>query len=131
MADSTPVADHGRRPSAETTIHTAVYRTRPAQAVVHIHPPFATALATRSAVPGALGMLRITDYELIKGLGGDDPAVAEIPAGYQASRSLRLAMQSTVITPGETTSITSTVSGAIGFAGHLPPASSIQRSTMA
>ncbi|MBF6469628.1 S-methyl-5-thioribose-1-phosphate isomerase [Nocardia beijingensis] len=79
VADSAPVAGHGRRPSAETTIHTAVYRTRPAGAVVHIHPPFATALATRSAVPGTLGTLRITDYELIKGLGGDDPAVAEIP----------------------------------------------------
>ncbi|MBF6163504.1 S-methyl-5-thioribose-1-phosphate isomerase [Streptomyces gardneri] len=79
VADSAPVADHGRRPSAETTIHTAVYRTRPAHAVVHIHPPFATALATRSAVPGALGTLRITGYELIKGLGGGDPDVADIP----------------------------------------------------
>ncbi|MEU5758281.1 S-methyl-5-thioribose-1-phosphate isomerase [Nocardia sp. NPDC047648] len=79
VADSAPVADHGRKPSAETTIHTAVYRTRPAQAVVHIHPPFATALATRSASPGTLATLRITDYELIKGLGGGDPAVAEIP----------------------------------------------------
>ncbi|MGK8489903.1 S-methyl-5-thioribose-1-phosphate isomerase [Nocardia asiatica] len=79
VADSAPVSDHGRRPSAETTIHTAVYRTRPAQAVVHVHPPFATALATRSAAPGTLGILRITDYELIKGLGGDDPAVADIP----------------------------------------------------
>ncbi|WP_174185223.1 S-methyl-5-thioribose-1-phosphate isomerase [Nocardia barduliensis] len=78
VSDSAPVADHGRRPSAETTIHTAVYRTRPAQAVVHVHPPFATALATRSAVPGTPGTLRITDYELIKGLGGD-PAVADIP----------------------------------------------------
>ncbi|WP_063825361.1 bifunctional S-methyl-5-thioribose-1-phosphate isomerase/methylthioribulose 1-phosphate dehydratase [Nocardia exalbida] len=79
VADSAPVAGHGRKPSAETTIHTAVYRTRPAQAVVHIHPPFATALATRSASPGTLATLRITDYELIKGLGGGDPAVAEIP----------------------------------------------------
>ncbi|WP_454195656.1 S-methyl-5-thioribose-1-phosphate isomerase [Nocardia sp. Marseille-Q1738] len=79
VADSAPVSDHGRKPSAETTIHTAVYRTRSAQAVVHIHPPFATALATRSAVPGAPTTLRITDYELIKGLGGSDPAVADIP----------------------------------------------------
>ncbi|MGQ4614354.1 S-methyl-5-thioribose-1-phosphate isomerase [Nocardia sp. R7R-8] len=76
VADSVPVAEQRRKPSAETTIHTAVYRTRPAQAVVHIHPPFATALATRSAAPGTL---RITDYELIKGLGGGDPAVADIP----------------------------------------------------
>ncbi|MET9030171.1 S-methyl-5-thioribose-1-phosphate isomerase [Nocardia sp. NPDC004168] len=79
VADSAPVSDQGRKPSAETTIHTAVYRARPAQAVVHIHPPFATALATRSATPGTLGTLRITDYELIKGLGGGDPAVADIP----------------------------------------------------
>ncbi|MFI5539483.1 S-methyl-5-thioribose-1-phosphate isomerase [Nocardia sp. NPDC051900] len=79
VADSAPVTDQGRKPSAETTIHTAVYRARPAQAVVHIHPPFATALATRSATPGMLGTLRITDYELIKGLGSGDPAVADIP----------------------------------------------------
>ncbi|WP_330228932.1 S-methyl-5-thioribose-1-phosphate isomerase [Nocardia sp. NBC_00508] len=79
VADSAPVSDHGRKPSAETTIHNAVYRTRPAQAVVHIHPPFATALATHSAVPGVLSAVRITDYELIKGLGGSDPAAADIP----------------------------------------------------
>ncbi|WP_067811381.1 bifunctional S-methyl-5-thioribose-1-phosphate isomerase/methylthioribulose 1-phosphate dehydratase [Nocardia beijingensis] len=79
VADSAPVSSSGRKPSAETTIHTAVYRTRSAGAVVHIHPPFATALATRSAAPGTFGTLRITDYELIKGLGGGDPAVADIP----------------------------------------------------
>ncbi|MEU7764261.1 S-methyl-5-thioribose-1-phosphate isomerase [Nocardia sp. NPDC049190] len=79
VEDSAPVSDRGRRPSAETTIHTAVYRTGPAQAVVHIHPPYATALATRSAVPGTVGAVRITDYELIKGLGGDDPAAIDIP----------------------------------------------------
>ncbi|MEU6830326.1 S-methyl-5-thioribose-1-phosphate isomerase [Nocardia beijingensis] len=79
VADSAPVSSSGRKPSAETTIHTAVYRTRAARAVVHIHPPFATALATRSAAPGTFGTLRITDYELIKGLGGGDPAVADIP----------------------------------------------------
>ncbi|MEU1957499.1 S-methyl-5-thioribose-1-phosphate isomerase [Nocardia sp. NPDC019304] len=79
VADAAPVSCSGRKPSAETTIHTAVYRARPAQAVVHIHPPFATALATRSAAPGTFATLRITDYELIKGLGGGDPAVADIP----------------------------------------------------
>ncbi|MGQ4599205.1 S-methyl-5-thioribose-1-phosphate isomerase [Nocardia sp. R6R-6] len=79
VADSAPIFDHGRKPSAETTIHTAIYRTRPAQSVVHIHPPFATALATRAALPGTLSTLRITDYELIKGLGGGDPAVVDIP----------------------------------------------------
>ncbi|MQY30654.1 S-methyl-5-thioribose-1-phosphate isomerase [Nocardia aurantia] len=53
-----------RKPSAETTIHTAVYRATGADAVVHVHPPHATA---RSA--GAAESLRFTGYELIKGLG--------------------------------------------------------------
>ncbi|MFI5780886.1 S-methyl-5-thioribose-1-phosphate isomerase [Nocardia sp. NPDC051570] len=42
IADSQPVSGT-RRPSAETTIHTAVYRATGAQAVVHVHPPHATA----------------------------------------------------------------------------------------
>ncbi|WP_406281523.1 S-methyl-5-thioribose-1-phosphate isomerase [Nocardia sp. NBC_00881] len=79
VADSTAVSGHGRKPSAETTIHTAVYRTGPARAVVHIHPPYATALATRSAVRDMVTTIRITDYELIKGLGGSDPATIDIP----------------------------------------------------
>lgn len=79
VADSTPIAGSSRKPSAETTIHTAAYRATAAQAVVHIHPPYATALATRSGAPDQLTFLRITDYELIKGLGGTDPAAIEIP----------------------------------------------------
>ncbi|MFE9580760.1 S-methyl-5-thioribose-1-phosphate isomerase [Nocardia sp. NPDC006044] len=78
VADSTPAAG-SRKPSAETTIHTAAYRTTTARAVVHIHPPFATALATRFGAPDAVRTLRITGYELIKGLGGPDPAVIDIP----------------------------------------------------
>jgi methylthioribose-1-phosphate isomerase len=53
-----------RRPSAETTIHTAVYRATSAGAVVHVHPPHATALSIDAAV-----VLRFGGYELIKGLG--------------------------------------------------------------
>ncbi|WP_069163539.1 bifunctional S-methyl-5-thioribose-1-phosphate isomerase/methylthioribulose 1-phosphate dehydratase [Nocardia altamirensis] len=79
VADSAPVATQRRKPSAETTIHTAAYRATTAQAVVHIHPPYATALATRAGAPGELTMLRITDYELIKGLGSKDPAAIDIP----------------------------------------------------
>lgn len=79
VADSTPTAGNSRKPSAETTIHTAAYRTTSAQAVVHIHPPFATALATRLGASDAVTTLRITDYELIKGLGGTEPAVIDIP----------------------------------------------------
>ncbi|WP_107660868.1 S-methyl-5-thioribose-1-phosphate isomerase [Nocardia suismassiliense] len=79
IADSAPVAGSSRKPSAETTIHTAAYRATAAQAVVHIHPPYATALATRAGGTDEVTLLRITDYELIKGLGGSDPAVIDIP----------------------------------------------------
>ncbi|WP_024805082.1 bifunctional S-methyl-5-thioribose-1-phosphate isomerase/methylthioribulose 1-phosphate dehydratase [Nocardia sp. BMG51109] len=63
IADSEPVSGT-RRPSAETTIHTAVYRATDAEAVVHVHPPHATACST-----GAAESLRFAGYELIKGLG--------------------------------------------------------------
>ncbi|MET7769665.1 S-methyl-5-thioribose-1-phosphate isomerase [Nocardia sp. NPDC005366] len=79
VADSSPEAGQRRRPSAETTIHTAVYRSTDAAAVVHIHPPHATTLFTRTGVPDEITTLRIADYELIKGLGGADPDVIEIP----------------------------------------------------
>jgi methylthioribose-1-phosphate isomerase len=63
VADSRPVSGT-RRPSAETTIHTAIYRATSANAVVHIHPPHATAQSI-----GASDALRFSGYELIKGLG--------------------------------------------------------------
>ncbi|WP_194836174.1 S-methyl-5-thioribose-1-phosphate isomerase [Nocardia sp. XZ_19_369] len=79
VADSAPMAGGSRKPSAETTIHTAAYRATAAQAVVHIHPPCATTLATRAGGSDEVTFLRIADYELIKGLGGSDPAVIDIP----------------------------------------------------
>jgi methylthioribose-1-phosphate isomerase len=62
IADSRPISGT-RRPSAETTIHTAVYRATGAAAVVHVHSPHATAQSI-----GAPESLRFTGYELIKGL---------------------------------------------------------------
>ncbi|KZM72891.1 bifunctional S-methyl-5-thioribose-1-phosphate isomerase/methylthioribulose 1-phosphate dehydratase [Nocardia terpenica] len=62
IADSQPVSGT-RRPSAETAIHTAVYRATGADAVVHVHPPHATARSV-----GARESLRFSGYELIKGL---------------------------------------------------------------
>ncbi|MET9215344.1 MULTISPECIES: S-methyl-5-thioribose-1-phosphate isomerase [unclassified Nocardia] len=80
VADTTPRPGQSRKPSAETSIHTAVYRTRPAGAVVHVHSPFATALATTAARPGAgVDTLRITGYELLKGFGLADPATVAVP----------------------------------------------------
>ncbi|CAM2966262.1 methylthioribulose-1-phosphate dehydratase [Mycobacterium intermedium] len=63
IADSQPVSGK-RRPSAETAIHTAIYRATNAEAVVHVHPPHATAQSI-----DAREALRFSGYELIKGLG--------------------------------------------------------------
>jgi methylthioribose-1-phosphate isomerase len=63
VADSQPVSG-SRHPSAETAIHTAIYRATDANAVVHVHPPHATAQTI-----GASTALTFTGYELIKGLG--------------------------------------------------------------
>ncbi|GAB2641396.1 S-methyl-5-thioribose-1-phosphate isomerase [Nocardia goodfellowii] len=77
ITDAQPVGAQRRKPSAETTIHTAIYRTTGAQAVVHVHPPYATTLSTRVGAQTESTMLRITDFELIKGLGRTD--VIDIP----------------------------------------------------
>ncbi|WP_083874085.1 S-methyl-5-thioribose-1-phosphate isomerase [Nocardia paucivorans] len=79
LTDSTPLPGQRRKPSAETTIHTAVYRTTAAAAVVHVHSPFATVLATGSGAAERKTTLRITDFELIKGLGSTDPTAIDIP----------------------------------------------------
>ncbi|MFD4443499.1 S-methyl-5-thioribose-1-phosphate isomerase [Nocardia sp. NPDC058519] len=80
IADTTARPGQNRKPSAETSIHTAVYRTRPAGAVVHVHSPFATALATTAARPGGtVTPVRITGFELLKGFGLADPSSVAIP----------------------------------------------------
>lgn len=67
------------RPSAETVIHIALYRTVPGcGAVVHSHPPYATALTVAAARAGT-AEVRFTDFEILKGLGLPDPAEAVIP----------------------------------------------------
>ncbi|WP_067821259.1 bifunctional S-methyl-5-thioribose-1-phosphate isomerase/methylthioribulose 1-phosphate dehydratase [Nocardia inohanensis] len=78
VVDSQPVRADGRRPSAETTIHTAVYRTRGSEAVVHVHPPHATALSI-GAASATVQTVRFSGYELIKGLGGVRPDAIDIP----------------------------------------------------
>ncbi|MFD6452586.1 S-methyl-5-thioribose-1-phosphate isomerase [Nocardia sp. NPDC060220] len=80
ISDTTAHSGQSRKPSAETSIHTAVYRTRPAGAVVHVHSPFATALATTAARPGeTVTPLRISGFELLKGFGLADPSTVVVP----------------------------------------------------
>lgn len=75
----TPVRPGSPRPSAETCIHLAVYRAFPmVGAVVHAHPPYATALASRRYRAGG-GPVRFTDLELIKGMGRSYLDSIEIP----------------------------------------------------
>ncbi|MEC3917536.1 S-methyl-5-thioribose-1-phosphate isomerase [Nocardia sp. CDC160] len=78
VVDSKPVDTSGRKPSAETTIHTAVYRTRGAAAVVHVHPPHATAVSIKTA-GSSVTTTRFAGYELIKGLGSARPDLIDIP----------------------------------------------------
>lgn len=71
--------DGSLRPSAETVIHTALYRTIPdCGAVVHAHPPYATALTVAAARAG-MAEVRFTEFEILKGLGLPDPAEAIVP----------------------------------------------------
>ena len=70
-----PIGPTTLRASAETAIHTAIYRATGAEAVIHVHPPYATAVARRTG-PGPLSLER---FELLKGWGLPDPDNAEVP----------------------------------------------------
>ncbi|WP_410655364.1 methylthioribulose 1-phosphate dehydratase [Amycolatopsis sp. lyj-112] len=79
IEDARPVHDGAPRPSAETSIHTALYRSSAgSHAVVHAHPPYATATAILAARRGA-GTVTFTDLEIIKGLGLADPSKVVVP----------------------------------------------------
>ncbi|WP_179166875.1 methylthioribulose 1-phosphate dehydratase [Streptomyces sp. CB03238] len=67
------------RASAETTIHSAIYRTTDAGAVIHVHSPYATAVACRTGHRTRLTSLRVERLELLKGLGLADPTRTEVP----------------------------------------------------
>lgn len=70
-----PLVPAGPRPSAEVSLHAALYRRYPdCAAVVHAHPPHATAVATLAGP----GRIRFADFEMIKVLGGPDPSAAEV-----------------------------------------------------
>jgi methylthioribulose-1-phosphate dehydratase len=61
-----PDRPRGRgRPSAETLLHLAVYRGRPAGAVLHTHSVYGTLLSEAAAADGGL---RIEGFEMLKGL---------------------------------------------------------------
>lgn len=67
------------RPSAETSIHAAVYRVTGARAVIHVHSPYATVVAHRAGALDAVVSVRVERFELLKGLGLKDPAFTDLP----------------------------------------------------
>jgi methylthioribulose-1-phosphate dehydratase len=74
-----PLDDGDPKPSAETAIHLALYRSSPGcRAVVHAHAPYATVVAGRAARAGEQDVV-FADYELIKGLPVADPGQVAVP----------------------------------------------------
>ncbi|WP_179889491.1 methylthioribulose 1-phosphate dehydratase [Streptomyces sp. st115] len=67
------------RPSAETSIHAAVYRVTGARAVIHVHSPYATVVAHRAAALDAVASVRLERFELLKGLGLKNPTFTDLP----------------------------------------------------
>ncbi|MEW2624766.1 methylthioribulose 1-phosphate dehydratase [Streptomyces sp. NPDC048106] len=72
------VAPGALRPSAETSIHAAVYRTTGAGAVIHVHAPYATATAS-GVRTDRVRPLRLEHFELLKGLALADPSRTDLP----------------------------------------------------
>jgi methylthioribose-1-phosphate isomerase/methylthioribulose-1-phosphate dehydratase len=79
VEDARAVHPDAPRPSAETSIHAALYRVFPdAGAVVHAHPPHATAIAALAARHGK-DVVEFTDLEIIKGLGTAEAFAVRVP----------------------------------------------------
>ncbi|MFJ9635701.1 methylthioribulose 1-phosphate dehydratase [Streptomyces sp. NPDC101178] len=75
-----PLTGESEWPSAETSIHLAVYRgLSDASAVIHAHTPYATALATLAGTGEGGGRVVFEELELAKGLGVADPLRVELP----------------------------------------------------
>lgn len=90
------VGSAGGRLSAETSIHLAVYETRPeSRVVLHVHTVASTlAIPTDPPAPfdGDVARLRFADLELIKGWGlWDEGAVADLPLFPNHSEVPRIA----------------------------------------
>ncbi|MFJ8330159.1 methylthioribulose 1-phosphate dehydratase [Streptomyces sp. NPDC094437] len=84
--DGRPLVGETERPSAETSIHLAVYRqVSGCGAVVHAHAPYSTALATLTGTGtgtgtgGSVGRVVFRELELAKGLGVAAPRLVEVP----------------------------------------------------
>jgi len=74
----TPLCGNGARPSAETLLHTLIAPRTGAGAVLHTHSVWNTLLSQAHAARGAL---RISGYEMLKGLAGVTTHETEVAIG--------------------------------------------------
>ncbi|EKX67616.1 methylthioribulose 1-phosphate dehydratase [Streptomyces ipomoeae] len=74
-----PVEPTALRASAETAIHAAVYSAADAQAVIHVHSPYATAVACRAGREAQTTLVRLAHFELLKGLSLADATGTDLP----------------------------------------------------
>ncbi|WP_075739063.1 methylthioribulose 1-phosphate dehydratase [Streptomyces acidiscabies] len=75
-----PLVGETEWPSAETSVHLAVYQYVPdCGAVIHAHTPYATAVATLRGAGQPWGEACFEELELAKGLGVTDPSRVVVP----------------------------------------------------
>lgn len=86
LSTGAPVSDDQPKASAETWIHLALYRAfGDVGAVLHAHPPYATAAASRTRsnpdpdTDDEPGNARFERFEIIKGLGVANPEAVDLP----------------------------------------------------
>jgi methylthioribose-1-phosphate isomerase len=79
VCDSQVVREHRVRPSAETDIHTALYRATGCAAIVHVHSPYATTISACYGRPDEITTVPFKGYELVKGFGLADPSGTQVP----------------------------------------------------
>ncbi|MEU9558879.1 methylthioribulose 1-phosphate dehydratase [Streptomyces fumanus] len=96
LADGVPLPGESERPSAETSIHLAVYRATGADAaVIHAHSPYATALSARHERYTGPGSVLLERWELAKGLGMPEPDLVALPVFLNRSDVPRIAQEVT------------------------------------
>ena len=81
LQDGSPPDPPHLKPSAETSIHLAVYKARSsATSVLHVHTPASTVLSMKAGDGKSLQHVQWTGYEMLKGLGyWEENAVVSIP----------------------------------------------------
>ncbi|MEV0374717.1 methylthioribulose 1-phosphate dehydratase [Streptomyces sp. NPDC050636] len=75
-----PLLGETEWPSAETSLHLAIYQQVPdCRAVVHAHAPYSTALAALTGHAGSIGRAVFQELEPAKDLGVTDPHLVVVP----------------------------------------------------